>query len=148
MAYTKFCTLTFFHKFGWKQLPTGACLHRWTLSYKHQCLSCSQDAETDDHLFQCQHLLRKQWRKDLINSLHNTHSDFLDPDLFSIAKIGLMAYFQNCLPLFEERFPRDTYPELRKLTDQQTVIGWDQFVLGKWSKNGACANMYTPKDTN
>jgi hypothetical protein len=147
MAYAKFPrTRTFFHKFGWKQLPTGARLHRWTPSYEHRCPSCSQDAETDDHLFQCQHLLRKQWKKDLINSLHNSYSEFLDPDLFSIAKIGLMAYFQNCLPLFEERYPRDTYPELRKLTDQQTVIGWDQFVRGKWSKKwGTCQYVYAKR---
>jgi hypothetical protein len=112
---------------------------------------CSQDAKIDNHLFQCQHLLRKQWHKDLLNALHdNTHSDFLDPDLFSIVKIGLMAYFQDCLPLFEERFPGATYPELRKLTDQQTAIGWDQFVQGKWSKKwGTFANnMSMPKDTS
>jgi hypothetical protein len=145
LAYTKFPrTMTFFHKFSWKQLPTGARLHQWTQSYEHQSPLCSQDAETDDHLFQCQHLLCKQWRKDLFNSLHK--SDFLNPDLFSMVKIGLMAYFQDCLPLFEDRFPRPTNPELRKLTDQQTVIGWDQFVQGKWSKKwGTCQYVYVKR---
>jgi zinc-binding in reverse transcriptase len=135
MAYSKFPrTRTFFHKLGWKQLPTGARIHRWSPSFDHQCPSCGQDAESDDHLFQCNHLLRKQWRKDLLNSLHDSFSSFLDHDLFTAAKLGLQGFFDNVCPLFEERFPRATYPALRELTDQQSAIGWDQFVRGKWSK--------------
>jgi hypothetical protein len=53
-----------------------------------------------------------QWRKDLINSLHDSFSSFMDPDLFAIAKIGLKGYFQDVCPLFEERFPQATYPAL------------------------------------
>jgi zinc-binding in reverse transcriptase len=129
MAYSR-CprTCTFFHKLGWKQLPTGARLHRWSPSFDHQCPSCGQDAESDNHLFQCNHPLWKQWRKDLLNSLHDAFSSFLDHDLFTVPKIGLQGFFVNVCPLFEERFPCKTYPALRELTDQQTAIGWDQFV--------------------
>jgi hypothetical protein len=127
-------TRKLFHKLGWKQLPTGAQISRWSPSFEHHCPSCGQEAEPDDHLFQCPHsLLCTQWRKDLLNTLHDSFSSFMDLDLFAIAKIGLTGYFQDVCPLFEERFPQAAYPAL-ELTDQQTAIGWDQFICGKWSK--------------
>jgi hypothetical protein len=101
MAYSKFpCTRTFFHKLGWKQLPRGARIHRWSPSFDHQCPSCRQDSESDNHLFQYNHLLCKQWHKDLLNSIHDSFISFLDHDLFTIAKIGLQGFlimYAHCL---------------------------------------------------
>ena len=135
MAYKQFArTRTFFTKNGWKQLPTGRRLHRWTPSYEHRCPSCNQDHETDDHIYQCQHIQRKQWRQDLLRDIQDTFGSYLDPDLLIIAKIGLTAFFNNATPLFTERFPPTDSPTYHPLIQQQTAIGWDQFIRGKLSK--------------
>ena len=137
MVYTKFArTRTFFTKVGWKQLPTGARLHKWTPSFEHRCPSCDQEFETDDHMFQCTHLLRQQWRIKLLRDLTDTFGSFLDPALLTIARIGLQSYFDNSEPDFSERFPvHGTTAPYCDLIDQQTRIGWDHFIRGKISKH-------------
>jgi hypothetical protein len=128
MAYTKFPrTRTFFSKFGWKKLPTGKRLHPTSSSYDHRCPSCDKDFECDSHVFCCSHLLQKQWRTDLINSIHDKYGSYIDPDLLTVAKIGLNSYLQNCIPPFSVRFPNAQYPKLNVLIQQQSLIGWDQF---------------------
>ena len=135
-VYTKFPrTRTFFSKVGWKKLPIGERLHKWTPSYDHRCPSCSQDLENDDHLFQCGHLLRCQWRQDLLRDLHDKYGSFLDPDLLTIMKIGIKSFFSNSAPDFSERFPaHGSMQHYGYLITQQTSIGWDHFIRGKIGK--------------
>ena len=127
-------TRTFFSKNGWKQLPIGSRLHRWTPSYDHRCPSCDQDYETDDHIYQCAHIQRLQWRQDLIRDVHDTLGSFLSPDLLAVIKIGLTSFFSTSPPAFSERFPVNDLPQLQLLITQQTAIGWDHFIRGKLSK--------------
>jgi hypothetical protein len=75
------CTCMFFSKFGWKQLLIGNCLHKLSPSYDHCCPSCNQEYKTDDHIFQCKHILQPQWRTDLCQEMHDKFGSFIDPEL-------------------------------------------------------------------
>ena len=135
-AYKPFSrTRTFFTKNGWKQLPVGRRLHRWASGYDHRCPSCSLDFESDDHIYQCLHIQRQQWRHDVHREIRDAFGAILDPDLLSIAQIGMTSYFNNNPPNFSDRFPHNTSnKKLNVLIDQQTAIGWDHFMRGKLSK--------------
>jgi hypothetical protein len=128
-------TRTFFCKLGWKQLPIGARLHKWSPSYDHRCPSCDQEHEDDDHVYRCAHMLRAQWRTDLFRALQDKFGSFLDPDLLAIIRIGLTSFFADSSVDFTERFPADSqdHPYTRLIT-QQGLIGWDHFIRGKISK--------------
>jgi hypothetical protein len=106
IMYTKISahTWTFFQKFGWKQLATGAQLHRWTPSNKHQCPLCAQDTKTHNHFFQCQHLLRKQWRKYLLNSQHPVISLILTHS--PLSKLGSWHTFRTVCHYSKKDFPQ------------------------------------------
>ena len=134
-VYTKYtCTCTFFHKFGWKQLPVGSLLHSWWFCHDHCCPSCSVDLEDDDHLFQCEHHSCTSWRSSLFQKLWDCFESFLDPVLIIIIRIGLTSYFTNCHPEVHLHFP-DGYSTTpyADLIKQQSLIGWGHFLWGKLS---------------
>ena len=149
MAYKPFArTRTFFSKNGWKQLPTGCRLHRWSPAYDHRCPSCNQDSESDDHVYQCIHIHRQQWRRDLSLSIQNTFGSFLDPDLLAIITTGLNAFLHDRPPDFKHRFPPENHTQLNTLINQQTQIGWDHFLRGKLSKEWGPAQYRYAKRFN
>jgi hypothetical protein len=149
MAYTKFPrTRTFFHKFGWKQLPTDACLHWWTPSYEHQCPLCSQDAKTDNHLFQCQHSFA-------------SNGEMILSILYTTLTVNFLIQIYSPLPR-SVSWPifRIVCPYLRNSTHVIPIQNYGSLQINKLrldgtnlcgankAKNGARANMYTPKDTS
>ena len=135
MVYQKFSrTCTFFSKFGWKELPTGGRLHERTPSYDHQCPPCHLEFESDDHVFHCEHVLRKYWRSNLSAQLEDSFASFLDADLLAIIHIGLRSYFEDGSPNFSERFPAGySSTPYAALINEQSNIGWDHFIRGKLS---------------
>jgi hypothetical protein len=78
----------------------------------------------------CRHFSRQQWGSDLFGSLHGAYSSFLDLDVYHAMKLGLTSYFQNVTPSFDAQFPWETHPTLHNTTNQQTTLGWDQFIRG------------------
>jgi hypothetical protein len=136
MVYAKIPrTRTFFSKLGWKKLPVGTRKHLRSPSYDHRCPSCYTDYECDNHVYQCPHALRQQWRLDFVTNMVDMLESFLDPQLLAIVRIGLRAFFNDTPPDFSERFPpgSSTNPYL-DLIAQQNTIGWDHFVRGKLSR--------------
>ena len=149
MAYSKFPrTRTFFSKFGWKKLPIGARLHVRTSCYDHRCPSCHGDFETDDHVFQCRHPLRVQWRNKLILKIADTFGSFLDQPLLLLIQAGLRSFFNNTpidiLQIFPSGYSSTPY---RELIQQQTAIGWDHFIRGKISPEWNSLQYYYAKRT-
>jgi hypothetical protein len=74
--------------------------------------------------------------------------DILDPDLILIITIGLQSYFSDCNPDFLERLPDVTgaHRQYHDLIDQQSSIGWDQFIRGKVGKAwGSIQNKYAKR---
>jgi hypothetical protein len=107
MAYRRFPRhRTFFSKWGWKKLPVADRLHKRTPCYDHRCPTCAADHENNDHVYQCQHVTRSQWRTSLLDKISNKFHPILDPDLMAIIRIGIRVYFNDSPPDFSERFPQ------------------------------------------
>ena len=104
---------TFFTKFGWKKLPVGKRLHSREKRYNDRCPDCLLPAETDDHLVQCHHPSRHQWRTEFFVRLSTTFGSFLDPELLALIRIGLAAYFAESPPPVAHKVP--SQPLLRPL---------------------------------
>jgi hypothetical protein len=123
---------TFHGKFGWKKLPVAGCLFKRTPCYDHRCPTCSTDNADNNHLFQCKHPSQMPWCSRLLATISDTFQPFLDPDLLTIIRIGLRAYFTDSHPDFSEHFPQgySTTP-CEDFILQQTSIGWDHFIWGK-----------------
>jgi hypothetical protein len=136
MAYRRFPRQrTFFSKLGWKKLPVAGRLHKRAPCYDHRCPTCSDDHESDDHVYQCQHASQALWRTSILDKIYDTFHPILDPDLMAIIRIGLRAYFNDSLPDFSECFPTgySTTP-YNDVIVQQNAIGWDHFICGKVTK--------------
>ena len=137
---------TFFSKLGWKLLPIAKRLHPRTPSFDHRCPSCHQDHESDDHVYQCEHQLRAQWRISLNDQILDALGAIVDPDLLVIMRIGLHSYFTNSSPDFSARFPNGySSSPYFALIDQQNSIGWDHFVRGKFSTEWSTLQYFYAK---
>ena len=100
----------FFYQFGWKKLPCGGRLHFRQPSYDDRCPSCHQPDESDDHLFQCRHSDRLQWRKHFLRGILAKLTPLLDPDLLDMIRLGLQGYFNADSTVLQSRFPDPVDP--------------------------------------
>jgi hypothetical protein len=121
------------HKYCIKKLPTGERIHKRDHFHDKRCASCWHSIEDDDHLFQCKK--RKSQRKQIIkqvNILRNT----VDPILCDILKEGLLSYFMGeCTTTTMLRIRgQEGMSRYNLLIDEQLVIGWDNLLRGKFSK--------------
>jgi len=121
------------HKLCIKKLPTGERVHKRDHFHDKRCASCWHSVEDDDHIFTCSK--RKSQRKSIIkqtNVLRNT----VDPVLCDILKEGLMTYFLGeCMSVAMLRIRgKKGMKRYKQLIDEQLVIGWDNLLRGKFSK--------------
>jgi hypothetical protein len=121
------------HKYCIKKLPTGERVHKRDHFHDRRCASCWHSVEDDDHLFKCEK--RKSQRKQIIkqtNILRNT----VDPVLCDILKEGLMTYFMgDCITTAMLRIRgQEGMERYSLLIDEQIVIGWDNLLRGKFTK--------------
>jgi len=121
------------HKYCIKKLPTGERIHKRDHFHDKRCASCWHSIEDDDHLFQCKK--RKSQTKQILkqtNILRNT----VDPALCDILKEGLMTYFMGgCTTTAMLRIRgQDGMERYSLLIDEQILIGWDNLLRGKLSK--------------
>jgi hypothetical protein len=109
-------------------------LHQHAQYFDHRCPMCSENLKDDDHLFQCLHSTRRQWRTHMFRKIYDTFGEILDPDLVAIIRLGLRSYFSSAIPDFSERFPTGySTTSYADLIEQQNAIGWDHFLGGKVS---------------
>ena len=126
------------HKFCIKKLPTGARVHKKDHFHDQRCASCLDD-EDDDHILQCTN--RRSIRKKIINQI-NLLRNTVDPKLCDILREGLMTYFKGesvSTAMLRLRGQEDVdnnqiYKRYTLLIDEQVVIGWDNLLRGKFSK--------------
>jgi ribonuclease HI len=125
--------IQWFHKYCIKKLPTGERIHKRDHFHDKRCASCWHTTEDDDHLLKCKK--RKSQRKQIIkqiNILRNT----VDPVLCDILKEGLTSYFMGeCTTTTMLRIRgQEWMNRYSLLIDEQLVIGWDNLLRGKFSK--------------
>ncbi|OEU18182.1 hypothetical protein FRACYDRAFT_236453 [Fragilariopsis cylindrus CCMP1102] len=127
------------HKYCIKKLPTGERVHKRDHFHVKKCASCGWDKEDDDHIFQCEQ--RRSLRKKVINQI-NLLRNTVDPRLCDILKEGLMTYFNgesvsNAMLRLrgqEDVDKEQIFKRYTLLIDEQVVIGWDNLLRGKFSK--------------
>ncbi|OEU11448.1 hypothetical protein FRACYDRAFT_245187 [Fragilariopsis cylindrus CCMP1102] len=120
------------HKFCIKKLPTGERVHQRDHFHDNRCASCLED-EDDDHILQCSK--RRSVRKKVVNQI-NVLRKTVDKNLCDILQEGLMAYFKrDCMSntMFRIRGGKGM-ERYKNLIDEQTVIGWDNLLRGKFTK--------------
>jgi hypothetical protein len=106
---TKFCT---YH------LPTGDRLNRRDSCYDDRCPTCHSPSETDDHILQCPSPACRAWCSDLIKTLLDPLSSFLDPVLLDILREGLLQFF--CASHLDPTY----YPPPLPTSTEATTSNW------------------------
>ena len=101
---------TFFYKFSWKKLPCGSRVHRREAHRDDRCPLCASPQESDDHIFQCSHHTKVQWRRSFFQGLTKQFS-FLDPELLDMITFGLKGFFKSDPTYLHHRFP-EPFPPL------------------------------------
>jgi hypothetical protein len=121
------------HKHCMKKLPTGERIHKRDHFHDKRCASCWHSVEDDDHLFTC--IKRKSQRKNIIKKI-NILKNTVDPVLCDILKEGIMAYFiGECVTTAMLRIRGQEGMQMYSLLiDEQIVIGWDNLLRGKFTK--------------
>jgi hypothetical protein len=124
------------HKFCIKKLPTGERVHRRDHFHDKRCASCWHTLEDDDHLFQC--IKRRSPRKKVINQI-TLMRNRIDPKLCDILQEGLLIYFKgesvsNAMVRIRGQKGYKRYKRYDLLIYEQTVIGWDNLLRGKFSR--------------
>jgi hypothetical protein len=121
------------HKFCIKKLPTGERVHKRDHFHDKRCASCWHTIEDDDHIFQCNQ--RRSLRKKIVKQI-NTMRSTVDHRLCDILQEGLTTYFNgesitNTMLRLRGQEGMERYS---LLIDEQIVIGWDNILRGKFSK--------------
>ena len=126
------------HKFCIRKLPTGTRIHQRDHYHDKRCASCLDD-EDDDHIVQC--INRRSLRKKVLSQI-NLLANTVDPRLCDIMREGLMTYFKGesvSTAMLRLRGQEDVdknqiFKRYKLLIDEQVVIGWDNLLRGKFSK--------------
>ena len=141
-VYKKYITkngIQWMHKFCCGKLPTGQRVQKWDYYHDKRCISCLQPVEDDNHIFTCEK--RKAHRRSILNQI-KTLRQTVDVHLCDILQEGIMAYFKGeCMTntMFRIRGKRDIdnkpcMERYQLLIDEQLLIGWDNLLRGKFSK--------------
>jgi hypothetical protein len=121
------------HKFCIKKLPTGERVHKRDHFHDKRCASCWHCNEDDDHIFQC--IQRRSLRKKIVKQI-SIMRNTVDPRLCDILQEGLQTYFNGestTNAMFRLR-GQEGMERYSLLIDEQIVIGWDNILRGKFSK--------------
>jgi hypothetical protein len=121
------------HKFCIKKLPTGERVHIRDPFHDKRCASCWHSLEDDDHILQCNN--RRSLRKKVIKQI-TLMRNRIDPRLCDILQEGLLTYFkgESVSNAMIRLRGQEGYERYDLLIDEQTVIGWDNVLRGKFSK--------------
>ena len=156
--------LNFTNKYGIKTLPTGERMRRRCGNEDERCCSCGQAIETDDHLFQCKKRQQyqrqilgavKRAEKGMEPNLHRLLKtgikNYLDgkcDTLLHTCRTMMESTPNRAYPYNERQTDliyeglddgpysnkHSKYQEYHLLLAEQEVIGWDNLLRGKFSK--------------
>jgi hypothetical protein len=97
--------------------------------YDDGCPSCDSHQEDRDHIFQCQHAQRDQWRTQFVENITKTLQGIdTSPDLKRLPTQGLTSY------LHDAPYQLEGAEEIQHLALEQERIGWHQLLFGKFVK--------------
>jgi hypothetical protein len=113
------------HKFCIKKLPPGERIHKRDHFHNERCASCWHTIEDDNHIVQCNK--GRSLRKNVTNQIR----------MCDILQEGLLTYFngESVSNTMIRIRGQEGYKRYNLLIDEQTVLGWDNLLLGKISKH-------------
>jgi len=117
-----------------KKLPTGERINKRDHFHNKRCASCWHSVEDDDHILRC--VRRKGQRKNIFKQLNVLRNNRVDKKLCDILQEGLLTYFKGeCMTntMLRIRGGKDM-ENYSLLIEEQLVIGWDNLLRGKFSK--------------
>jgi hypothetical protein len=121
------------HKYCIMKLPTGERIHKRDHFHDRRCASCWHATEDDNHIFQ--YNKRQSLRKKVINQI-TLMRNRIDPRLCDILQEGLLTYFngESVSNAMIRIRGQEGYERYDLLIYEQTVIGWDNLLRGKFLK--------------
>ena len=116
-------------KFLYAILPVGKRVHRYDPIYPHECPTCDAPYEDEDHLYRCPHQSRRQWLIHFSTSIRYFGEKLNSrPGLPELIVDGITSWIdERPLPTSYSR-----QPALNNLIEQQTMIGWDHLLKGRF----------------
>ncbi|KAG7343290.1 hypothetical protein IV203_021235 [Nitzschia inconspicua] len=116
---------------GW--LPVGKLVSRYnSVKYPSACPSCDEPSEDSEHYLTCPNPERCKWHTALKTPLwHRCESVDTDPALLDLLQWDLNHWLQGT-PIPTHRVPKQI---AHLLHSQTTILEWDNFLLGWWSKH-------------
>jgi hypothetical protein len=120
-------------KFIQRLLPVGRRMHRREECSSPACAACSTPIEDDDHIYRCS--ARMEWRKDTLAGLDKLLDQLkTDPSIKKLLHDVVADSIRTDTP-------PTTYavfdPILRLVIAEQTQIGWQQLMRGRFSAQWA-----------
>jgi hypothetical protein len=110
--------------------PVGKQVHRYDPKYPAQCPSCDEPIETQEHLHQCPHIKRQEWRQETIHAVETVLESYNTPkELAELWLEGIKIAMDN-----RDDNPTARGNHLQQLIESQTKIGWPQLLKGRISK--------------
>lgn len=110
--------------------PTGHIAHRNNPHLSHACPACSSPQEDNQHVLQCPHPSRLDWRASTMDQLQNNLSQESNPVLIDILLDGLMRFHRRLPEIQLQQYPQ----QYHTLIIEQNRIGWEQLYMARWSK--------------
>jgi hypothetical protein len=120
---------THFVKLCHDYLPAGKIAHRHNPTYPSSCPLCNHPNEDHQHILQCHHSTRRNWRKELLQKIRKQcDATNTDPVIKAILVNGLTSWLDDVPPDF-----RGIPSEYHELIESQTAIGWYHILLARMS---------------
>ena len=113
----------------------------------HRCIRCQRLHEDYDHIFRC-----PASKTVLRNTLHTFRTYLqkqrLAPPMIQSMLHGIQTYLTPATPPFDWTiYPADTFLQLvQQAYKHQTLIGWSNFLRGRYAKTWLCAHDYYKRD--
>jgi hypothetical protein len=115
-------------------LPTNKFFHRRAHPDRRLCPLCSKYDEDRDHVMQCEHPSRQEWRTSMLSAVSKMCLKLGTRPLLQDLLLDALHQWTESLPNTRLLIRPHRYsPEVRQLICQQNLIGWNQVFNGRFS---------------
>ena len=109
-------------------------LHQWKQIDSSKCLNCNSPVEKSSHVLRCKNpKAKREFNKNLPKIKKHLEKSNTEPYMLS-SIMKIIRFWRNGITIQPSTF-KDTFGLRDAIKDQQR-IGWNNFIVGRWSKNG------------
>jgi hypothetical protein len=120
-------------------LPTNNFLHKRGEYSRRMCPVCKEYAEDRDHVMQCEHLSRSEWKDETLQVLTKLCTKLGTRPILQRLLVTAVQEWLTSPPTTRLIIRPHRHPaaELTQLICQQNLIGWNQLFSGRFSQQWA-----------